>query len=889
MASRLLAGKGLGRRNAAVLAVLLALGCATGTAASVASGSAPTEAAPRSQPVDWRDQVLYFAMIDRFDDGDPSNNDQGAEVYDPADGAKYSGGDLPGLTRRLDYLEGLGVTGLWITPPVANQWWDGEARFSGYHGYWASDFSAVDAHYGTLDDYVALGRGLDARGMTLVQDIVVNHVGNFFTFDDWRAGEPTHTWRRTRGNRPMDRPTQRPFSQNDPNDPAQRALSIYHWTPAVRDYTDLNQELTFQMSGLDDLDTGNPLVRRTLRKSFGDWITKVGVDGFRVDTAFFVPADFFPDFLHADDPEAPGVMRVAKAQGNPRFHVFGEGFGIDKPFEDAQMRKIDAYQRVENGIPAMIHFPLYGTFGDVFARGHAPAELAWRVERSFAIHADPWRMPTFVDNHDVDRFLAGADERALQQALLAMFTLPGIPVLWQGTEQGFRNQRDAMFAGGFGSGGKDHFDTAHPLYRTIAAMATLRRAHPALSRARPEFLAADAAGTGAVAWRMQGDAEAGSRDGESLLVAMNTAEQAELLDLGGLPPGARLVPLLALAGEGPVLQADAGGRVLAELPARAGGVWRVEPAPRVAASAADDAAGARPEPALDPVPALLRGDFELGGTLPPGQDGRLVVDGDLRRAQRIVADAEGRWSLRLPTDDFIDPRAEHRVVVLAAAGTASPARSFRVERDWTRLAEAVDAADDDAGPEGRYRYPTDRSYAGEASMDLRSMTVFGSGGALALEFGMGELLRSWNPANGFDHVAFSVYLSLPGRDDGATAMPGQNASLPDGRRWQLRLRAHGWSNAAFSAEGASATADGRPLVPGARITVDPERRTVRFELPAAALGHPGDLSGLVVHATTWDWDGGWRGLSPEGGGHTMGGGERATDPLWMDAMTVAVP
>jgi len=151
---------------ARVRAIVLLIALASHAALAAAVATAPS----RSQPVDWRDQVLYFAMIDRFDDGDPTNNDQGAGVFDPADGAKYSGGDLAGITRRLDYIAGLGATGLWITPPVANQWWDGEARFSGYHGYWASDFSAVDAHYGTLEDYVALGRALDARGMTLVQE-----------------------------------------------------------------------------------------------------------------------------------------------------------------------------------------------------------------------------------------------------------------------------------------------------------------------------------------------------------------------------------------------------------------------------------------------------------------------------------------------------------------------------------------------------------------------------------------------------------------------------------------------------------------------------------------------------------------------------------------------
>jgi hypothetical protein len=80
------------------------------------AAAAPAAPPPASQAVDWRDQVLYFAMIDRFADGDPANNDQNAGVFDPADGSKYSGGDLRGITQRLDYIEGLGVTGLWITP-----------------------------------------------------------------------------------------------------------------------------------------------------------------------------------------------------------------------------------------------------------------------------------------------------------------------------------------------------------------------------------------------------------------------------------------------------------------------------------------------------------------------------------------------------------------------------------------------------------------------------------------------------------------------------------------------------------------------------------------------------------------------------------------------------
>ena len=108
----------------------------------------------------------------------------------------------------------------------------------------------------------------------------------------------------------------------------------------------------------------------------------------------------------------------------------------------------------------MINFPLYGTLGDVFARGRPTAELAYRIRSMMPVHADPHLMPTFVDNHDVDRFLAGGSEAGLSQALLAIMTLPGIPTIYYGTEQGFTGQRGAMFAGGFGSGGRDHFDAS---------------------------------------------------------------------------------------------------------------------------------------------------------------------------------------------------------------------------------------------------------------------------------------------------------------------------------------------------------------------------------------------------------------------------------------------
>ena len=108
------------------------------------------------------------------------------------------------------------------------------------------------------------------------------------------------------------------------------------------------------------------------------------------------------------------------------------------------------------------------------------------------VHAEPHLMPTFVDNHDVDRFLAGGDEAGLKQALLSMMTLPGIPTIYYGTEQGLREQRGAMFARGFGSGGRDHFDTQAPLYRYLQRAIALRRDDRAVLARHAAVIAQDA-------------------------------------------------------------------------------------------------------------------------------------------------------------------------------------------------------------------------------------------------------------------------------------------------------------------------------------------------------------------------------------------------------------
>lgn len=858
------------------LFLLMALACAP--AAGQVAAPAPRLHVPSP---DWRDQIVYFVVTDRFDDGDPRNDDQGAGEYDPADGAKYSGGDLAGITRRLDYIQGLGATAVWITPPVANQWWNPRARYGGYHGYWATDFTRLDPHVGTLADYRRLSTALHARGMYLVQDIVVNHTADFFHYDASRdPADPARGFRRERDAQGQLAPARAPFSLNDARDPAQRAAHAYHWTPDIVDFSDPVQLLTGQLAGLDDLDTENPVVRTALRAAYGDWIREAGVDAFRVDTAFYVPPAFFRDFLQSPDPRHPGILKVAQATGRQAFHVFGEGFGIDRPYEDVQSRRIDAYMRDAAGplLPGMLAFPLYGTANDVFARGHPTAELGWRIEHMLRAHASPWLMPTFLDNHDVDRFLAGGDRAGLAQGLLMLMTLPGIPVVYYGTEQGFTGQRDAMFARGAGSGGRDHFDTQAPLYRYVQRVTALRRGHRVFSRGTPRVLRASAAGPGPLAYA--------TRDGEDVaLVAFNTATGATLLDNmeTGLAPGTVLRGQFAIDGECPDLVVGSDGTVSLPMPPRAGYAWiatperRVLPAPRAALHLAP----------ITPTPHA--GDVPLEGRAQGVESLRIVVDGDLVHATRVHPDRDGRWRARVDTGAMVDPAVAHDVVAWdEASGTASPRRTFRVARAWRLLSEVEDPLGDDAGPTGRYRYPTDAGYAAHPG-DITRVRVLGAGGALRIELQMRAITTPWNPPNGFDHVAFTVFIEMPGRGAGARAMPQQHAQLPQDMRWHYRLRAHGWSNALFKAEGADAAREGTAATPAASLGVDAGTRTIVFTLPASALGRPPSLAGVRVYATTWDFDGGYRALAPTAGPHAFGGGGGEDPRVMDDTAVIALP
>lgn len=836
-----------------------------------------------ASPEHWEDQVIYFVMTDRFNDGDPSNNDQGAGEYDPQSLAKYSGGDLRGIEQKIDYIKGLGATAVWITPPVENQWWDPVNQYGGYHGYWARNFMKVDPHVGTLDDYKSLSRQLHKNGMYLIQDAIVNHMANCFYWDnpqsEYDPNHPTNNVKVVANAQPACGPTQAPFDQWDPRNPDHVAANIFHWTPKIMDYNDPNQEQNYQMSDLDDLNTDNPVVVKAIKDSYAYWIKNVGVDALRLDTAFYVTPGFYDEFMHSSDATSPGMMAAAKAAGKNNFYAFGEGFGIDMPYENTQARKIDKYMSDPNTgkaiLPGMINFPMYGSMLNVFAKGQPTAELGYRMRNQMTQHARPHLMPNFLDSHDVDRYLTGGSEKSLRQGLMFMMSSPGIPVIYYGTEQGFTEQRGAMFSGGYQSGGKNHFDTTAPLYTYMAEVTKMRKDYPVLSRGIPTVLKENASSDGAFAYRMD-------YNGQSMLVVFNTSDSAVLMDNvdTGLLEGAELKLIKSLTTGATDSVIGKNGRLTMALPARAGMVFNVSgnrlPVP-----------GAGVAMTVNAISTDIKTtDFAIGGTATGVSQVKIVVDGILDDAQTVAVN-NGLWTATVPIAGMVDAAVTHTVVAYdATSSQLSNSASFKVQASWTLLATHNDVASDDNGPLGTYHYPTDNSWGTNHQGDIRKVTLEGSGPVLRIGVTTNQITKTWNPANGFDHVAFSIYVDVPNKT-GLSLMPGQNTHVPTGMDWDLKIRTHGWANVMYSTTGATATQDGAAIIPAAKVEVDENTNTVYFTVSKKALGLSSSLSGVKVYATTWDYDGGYRGLSPTTQQWQFWGGA-ATDPLVLDDTPVLV-
>ena len=495
------------------------------------------------------EEVVYFVLPDRFENADPSNDRGGLRGdrldhgFDPTHKGFYHGGDLKGLTERLDYIAGLGATAIWLGPIYKNKPVQGPPgqESSGYHGYWITDFTDVDPHFGSRADLKRFVDAAHARGMKVYLDIITNHTADVIRYRECpkndcgyrsiadypfaRRGGPDGA-KINQGFEGIARPAQRsdnfealkrPDYAYTPYVPpaAEAKVKVPAWlNDPVYYHNRGNSEwrgestTTGDFSGLDDLFTEHPRVVEGFIEIFGRWIDDFGMDGFRIDTARHVNPEFWQAFI-------PAMLERAKAKGIPNFHIFGEVFDPD-PGMLARFTKVDRY-------PALLDFAFQSAVSDVVARG-APTDRLARLFQMDALYeggeAAAKRLPTFLGNHDMGRFALfirqghpqASEEEVLKRVLLGhamMFFARGVPVIYYGDEQGFagdggdQDAREDMFpskvaiyndnklVGSTATTAQANFDTASPLYRALARMAALRKADPALSRGDQVVRASD--------------------------------------------------------------------------------------------------------------------------------------------------------------------------------------------------------------------------------------------------------------------------------------------------------------------------------------------------------------------------------------------------------------
>lgn len=497
------------------------------------AAAAPVDRAPQ-------DEVIYFVLPDRFENGDPSNDrggltgDRLSHGHDPTSKGFYHGGDLRGLVSRLDYIQGLGVTAIWLTPVFKNKAVQGAAgaESAGYHGYWVTDFTSIDPHLGTDADMQALVATAHARGMKVYMDIIANHTADVIAYHECPTDRCLY---RSRADYPYSRRggvTGEPINDGFAGDAdgsegnfARLARPDYAYTPylppgeeRVKVPAWLNDPILYHnrgnstfagessemgdFVGLDDLMTENPRVVQGFIDIYGDWIDRYRIDGFRIDTARHVNPEFWRAFV-------PAMRARAAANGVPNFHIFGEVFT-----SDIDTALLGRYTRTAK-LPAVLDFAFANAVRATVA-GESGTDVLARVFADDALYEGgeqtALQLPTFVSNHDAGRFAwfvraarpGAGDDEVLKRVVLAhamQMTLRGVPVVYYGDEQGFaatggdQDARHDMFQSHVASYNADrrlgrvavdpvNFDRSHPLYRAIAQLSALRTSQAALRSGR---------------------------------------------------------------------------------------------------------------------------------------------------------------------------------------------------------------------------------------------------------------------------------------------------------------------------------------------------------------------------------------------------------------------
>ncbi|WIM08641.1 DUF3372 domain-containing protein [Trueperella bernardiae] len=557
-----------------------------------ADSDASLIAAPYRDPA--ADRNMYFLLTDRFNNGNPDNDrciatghagadgalpvdctktDRMETGFDPADRAFFHGGDIKGIHDKLDYIKGLGQNAIWLTPSFVNRPVQGTGAdaSAGYHGYWVTDFTQIDPHFGTNQELKDLIAAAHEKGMKVYFDIIANHTADVIYYEGHEGQNPPYIYKKDTPYKdasgaafdPADYATSDTF-------PVMDAATSFPYKPLIPDGMEsakypqwLNDPTLYHNRGhdsswpagepatymdfgdLDDLMTEHKTVRDGMIDIYKAWVD-FGVDGFRIDTVKHVNFEFWQEFTDV-------IRDYAAKQGNDDFFMFGEVY-------DAQTHLLAPYLR-DTRMNAVLDFAFQS-----WAEGYAGGGSAKALASAFAAdsyyttpHSSAAAMPTFLGNHDKGRigWLLRGSSDPMGRTKLAhtlMYLTRGQPVLYYGDEQGLvgdgadKGARESLFAtqtaeyqnykllDGTPAGSQDRFGETE-MSTHIAALANLRSEHKALGTGSQTTLHYDD-GQGVFAF-----ARVDRQEKVEYLVAINNSDSAKEATFATLTPGATYSPL----------------------------------------------------------------------------------------------------------------------------------------------------------------------------------------------------------------------------------------------------------------------------------------------------------------------------------------------------------
>ncbi|KAF9876922.1 alpha amylase [Colletotrichum karsti] len=348
----------------------------TSTLALLAAGA--LQGASALDAAGWRSQSIYQVITDRFATSDGSTPECDINI------GKYCGGTWKGITSKLDYIQNMGATAVWISPIVKNVEGFIENAGEAYHGFWTEDIYQINEHFGTEADLKELADALHARGMYLMVDIAPNHVG--------LNSDPGNYTKYT----PFDKP------------------EYYHKECSIN-WNNRKSEQLCWLEGLPDLRTEDAYVRKVYAEWIKDFVTKYNIDGLRVDTVLEIEPEFFTEGGFRD---AAGVF------------LLGE-------ISHTALDVLAPYQEVIDGF---MDYSAYHWLAASFKSLNADLTTLYKGTNEMAAKTtiDTSLLGSFVENQDQPRFPSLNGDMALAKNLYAFSILrDGIPIVYYGQEQHF--------------------------------------------------------------------------------------------------------------------------------------------------------------------------------------------------------------------------------------------------------------------------------------------------------------------------------------------------------------------------------------------------------------------------------------------------------------------